>query len=51
MPVDNLYRVKRGPLRWFRIVDAISLLVQLLAYMLNRLERIEQWTYQYSVVA
>ena len=29
--VYNLYRLNRGPLRWFRIIDAIGLLIQALA--------------------
>lgn len=49
--VYNLYRANRGPLRWFRIVDAAGLLVQGLAYALDRMDRTEQWTWMYLVVA
>jgi SAM-dependent methyltransferase len=49
--VYNLYRLNRGPLRWFRIIDAIGLLLQGGAYVLDRLDRSEQWTWMYMVVA
>jgi SAM-dependent methyltransferase len=49
--VYNLYRLNRGPLRWFRIIDAIGLVLQGLAYLLDRVDRTEQWTWMYMVVA
>lgn len=49
--VYNLYRLNRGPLRWFRIIDAIGLMIQGMAYLLDRLDRTEQWTWMYMVVA
>lgn len=49
--VYNLYRANRGPLRWLRIVDAAGLLIQGLAYALDRMDRTEQWTWMYLVVA
>jgi ubiquinone/menaquinone biosynthesis C-methylase UbiE len=49
--VYNLYRLNRGPLRWFRIVDGLGLLLQGLAYALEQLDRSEQWTWMYLVVA
>ena len=49
--VYNLYRLNRGPLRWFRIIDAIGLLIQALAYVLDRIDKSEQWTWMYMVVA
>ena len=49
--VYNLYRLNRGPLRWFRIIDAIGLLIQGLAYVLDRIDKSEQWTWMYMVVA
>lgn len=48
--VYNIYRYNRGPLRWFRIIDGIGLLVQLVAYVLDRLDKSEQWTWMYMVV-
>lgn len=49
--VYNLYRINRGPLRWLRIVDGLGLAVQGMAYLLDRLDRTEQWTWMYMVVA
>ena len=49
--VYNLYRLNRGPLRWFRIIDAIGLLIQALSYGLDQIDKTEQWTWMYMVVA
>lgn len=49
--VYNLYRLNRGPLRWFRIIDVLGLALQGLAYGLDRLDRTEQWTWMYMVIA
>jgi SAM-dependent methyltransferase len=49
--VYNLYRFNRGPLRWFRIVDGCGLAVQAIAYLADRLDKTEQWTWMYMVVA
>jgi SAM-dependent methyltransferase len=49
--VYNLYRLNRGPLRWLRIIDGLGLALQGMAYLLDRFDRTEQWTWMYSVVA
>ena len=49
--VYNIYRFNRGPLRWLRIVDAAGLVLQGTAYLLDRIDRTEQWTWMYMVVA
>jgi SAM-dependent methyltransferase len=49
--VYNLYRFNRGPLRWFHIVDALGLVIQAGAYLLDRVDKTEQWTWMYLVVA
>jgi SAM-dependent methyltransferase len=49
--VYNLYRLNRGLLRWFRIIDFISLLAQYMFFLLDRIDRTEQWTWMYMVVA
>ena len=49
--VYNLYRLNRGPLRWLKIVDAIGLFIQGFVYMLDKLDKTEQWTWMYMVVA
>ena len=47
----NLERVNRGVLRRLRIVDLAELLVQGAAVILDRIDRTEQWTWMYLVVA
>ncbi len=49
--VYYLYRLNRGPLRWFRLVDLAGLRIQAFAFGLNKLDRSEQWTWMYMVVA
>jgi len=49
--VYNLYRINYGPLRWLRIVDAVGLLIQAISYTLDRIDKTEQWTWMYMVVA
>ena len=49
--VYNLYRLNRGPLRWLRIIDGLGLALQGMAYLLDHLDRTEQWTWMYMVVA
>ncbi len=51
MFVYNLYRLNRGPLRWFHVIDALALAVQAGAYVLDKFDRTEQWTSLYLVVA
>jgi len=48
--VYNLYRFNMGPLRWFHIVDAVGLLIQCVAYVMDRFDKTEQWTWMYMVV-
>lgn len=47
----NLDRSRRGPLRWLGVVDAMILPVQGLAWLLDTLDRSEQWTWMYMIVA
>jgi hypothetical protein len=49
--VYNLYRLNRGPLRWFRVIDVVGLALQGLAYLLDQVDRTEQWTWMYMVAA
>ena len=49
--VYNMYRFNRGPLRWFHITDGIGLLLQGMAYILDRFDRTEQWTWMYLIAA
>jgi len=49
--VYNLYRFNRGPLRWFRLIDLMGLVIQAAAYGMNRLDKTEEWTWMYMIVA
>jgi SAM-dependent methyltransferase len=49
--VYNMYRFNRGPLRWFKIIDVVGLMLQGMAYLLDHFDRTEQWTWAYLVVA
>lgn len=51
MFVYYLHRFNRGPLRWLRIIDGVGLAIQGIAGILDRIDRAEQWTWMYSVVA
>jgi SAM-dependent methyltransferase len=47
----NLSRWQRGPLRWIRAIDLMTAVGQLGAYAFDKLDRAEQWTWMYTVVA
>ena len=49
--VYNLYRFNRGPLRWSGMIPLSGLTVQGIAYVLDRIDRAEEWTWAYMVVA
>ena len=49
--VYNLYRYNRGPLRWIPIIPAAGLVIQGASYLLDRIDRAEQWTWMYAVAA
>jgi len=49
--VYYLYRFHRGPLRLVPVIPAIALLVQAGAWLADRVDRAEQWTWMYLVVA
>lgn len=51
MLVYNLHRCNRGPLKWLKIIDAIGLVMQGMAYLLDCVDRKERWTWMYLVVA
>jgi len=48
--VYNLYRLNHGPLRWLRVIDAVGLVIQGGSYLLDRVDRTEQWTWMYMAV-
>jgi SAM-dependent methyltransferase len=49
--VYNLYRFNRVPLKWLHIIDVIGLLIQAISYGLDRIDKSEQWTWMYIMVA
>jgi len=51
MFVYYLMRFEKGPIKWTFIVPAIALVVQALAFVLDTIDRAEQWTWTYLVVA
>lgn len=48
--VYNIYRFNRGPLRWFGVVAAFGSVIQAIAYLLDKIDKAEQWTWMYMVV-
>lgn len=49
--VYYLFRFHRGPLRYIPVIPLLGLLVQGIAYLLDRLDKAEDWTWMYLVVA
>ena len=47
--VYYLYRFNRGPLRWFGIITIIGLIIQGISYLLDKLDKAEDWTWMYIV--
>jgi hypothetical protein len=43
--------LNKGPLRRTRVIDVLTLTIQALAWILERLDRPERWTWAYLVVA
>ena len=49
--VYNIYRFNRGPLRYIPVIPALGLIIQGISYVLDRIDKSEQWTWMYMVVA
>lgn len=49
--VYNLYRINTGPLRWLRIIEIAGLFVQAVSYLLDKIDKTEQWTWMYIIAA
>lgn len=49
--VYNIYRFHRWPLRYIPIIPVIGLIIQGLSYLLDRIDKSEQWTWMYMAVA
>jgi len=50
MLVYYLYRFNLGIFRWLRIIDILGLLIQTFSYLLDKLDKAEQWTWMYLIV-
>lgn len=48
--VYNLFRFNRGPLKYIPVIPALGLVIQGLSYILDRIDKSEQWTWMYMVV-
>lgn len=48
--VYNLYRLHRGPMRYLPLIPAVGLAIQGTSYLLDRLDRSEEWTWMYMFV-
>lgn len=48
--VYNLYRANVGPLRWLKLVELTGLAVQIAAFLLDRIDKTEQWTWMNVIV-
>jgi SAM-dependent methyltransferase len=46
-----LERFNRRPLRWLRVFELFSFLLQMVCYGLDKLDKAEKWTWMYMVVA
>ena len=49
--VYNIYRFNRKPLRFIPIIPAMGLAIQGISYLLDKIDKSEQWTWMYIVVA
>jgi SAM-dependent methyltransferase len=49
--VYNIYRFNKNPLRWLGVIPLIGLAIQGFAYLLDKVDKAEQWTWAYIVVA
>jgi SAM-dependent methyltransferase len=49
--IYNLYRFNRSVIKWMHIIGIISFLIQGIVYVLDKLDKTEQWTWMYIVIA
>jgi SAM-dependent methyltransferase len=52
--VYYLTRINRGPLRWFKVIEIVALVIQAASYVLDRVDRTlrsKAWASMYMVVA
>lgn len=51
LSVYYVYRFQRGPLRKLPVIPALGVAIQLCAFVLDKIDRAEDWTWMYLVVA
>ena len=49
--VYNIFRLNRGVFKYLPIIPALGLIIQGISYLLDRVDKTEQWTWMYMVVA
>ena len=49
--VYYLLRFNRGPLRWFKIISILGLLIQGIVFLLDKIDKAEDWTWMYIIAA
>ena len=47
--VYNISRLNRGLLRRLHIIDAVGLFIQAISYILDKIDKTEQWSWAYLV--
>jgi len=51
LPLYNIYRFNRGPLKFIPIIPIIGLFIQDISYLFDRIDKTEQWPWMYMAVA
>ncbi len=49
--VYNIYRFNKGPLRYIPIIPLIGLFIQGISFLVDKIDKTEQWTWMYMIVA
>lgn len=49
--VYNIYRFNRGPLKYIPVIPVLGLATQGVSYFFDKIDKTEQWTWMYMVVA
>ena len=49
--VYKIYRLNKGPIKYIPIIPIIGLIIQGMSYLLKLIDKSEQWTWMYIVVA
>ncbi|BCS94668.1 hypothetical protein DSLASN_03000 [Desulfoluna limicola] len=49
--VYNIYRFNRGPMKYIPIIPCIGIAIQGVSYLLDKMDKTEQWTWMHIVVA